>query len=188
VDLRPLWARARRADGGGDPFSRPRRHPRIPTPPRLYGSARRNSLGHDLSQLGVRNGFASAVKALDGGAAIAAGPIVSGIAISGGGEMVRAPADHSRALGAALEEKFTEDELKVFVNWLESPVYRKYQQVAPEIQRNFVQKLVAEARPSIDPKLKTLEESVRNALASATSSGGAPANSAKPTPAKPAPK
>jgi hypothetical protein len=91
-------------------------------------------------------------------------------------------------LGAALEEKFTEDELKVFVNWLESPVYRKYQQVAPEIQRNFVQKLVAEARPSIDPKLKTLEESVRNALASATSSGGAPANSAKPTPAKPASK
>ena len=81
----------------------PRRHPRIPTPPRLYGSIRRNSLGHDLSQLGVRNGFASAVKALDGAAAIAAGPIVSGVTTSGGGEMVRAPADHSRALGTALE-------------------------------------------------------------------------------------
>jgi RHH-type proline utilization regulon transcriptional repressor/proline dehydrogenase/delta 1-pyrroline-5-carboxylate dehydrogenase len=81
----------------------PRRHPRIPTPPRLYGSARRNSLGHDLSQLGVRGGLAAALKRLDDGPAIAAGPIVSGAAITGGGDLVRAPADHSRALGAVLE-------------------------------------------------------------------------------------
>jgi hypothetical protein len=90
-------------------------------------------------------------------------------------------------LGAALEEKFTEDELKVFVNWLESPVYRKYQQVAPEIQRNFVQKLVADARPSIEPKVKALEETVRSALANAAPPAGAQPNAAKP-PAKPASK
>ncbi len=81
----------------------PRRHPRIPTPPRLYGSTRRNSLGHDLSQSGVRGTFAAAVKSLDDNPAIAAGPIVSGAAVTGGGEIVRAPADHSRALGAVLE-------------------------------------------------------------------------------------
>jgi RHH-type transcriptional regulator, proline utilization regulon repressor / proline dehydrogenase / delta 1-pyrroline-5-carboxylate dehydrogenase len=90
-----------------DPIARvevgPRRHPRIPTPPRLYGSTRRNSAGHDLSQLGVRGGFASALRALDEGPAIAAGPIVSGKAMTGGGEMVRSPSDNSRVLGAVLE-------------------------------------------------------------------------------------
>ena len=90
-------------------------------------------------------------------------------------------------LGASLEEKFTEDELKVFVNWLESPVYRKYQQVAPEIQRNIVQKLVADARPSIEPKVKALEETVRGALANVAPPAGAQPSAAKP-PAKPASK
>jgi hypothetical protein len=90
-------------------------------------------------------------------------------------------------LGAALEEKFTEEELKVFVTWLESPVYRKYQLVAPEIQRNFVQKLVADARPSIEPKVKALEETVRSALANVAPPPGAQPNASK-QPAKPASK
>ncbi|MFN7181030.1 bifunctional proline dehydrogenase/L-glutamate gamma-semialdehyde dehydrogenase PutA [Hyphomonas sp.] len=81
----------------------PRRHPRIPTPPRLYGAKRRNSAGHDLSQSGVRANFAAAVKALDEGPAIAAGAIVSGKAITGGGDLVRAPADTNHVIGAVLE-------------------------------------------------------------------------------------
>ncbi len=68
------------------------------------------------------------------------------------------------AFGAALEERFTEDELKQLVAWLESPVSRKYQQAVPEMQTAFVQKLVADARPSIDPKLQALEQSIRSAL------------------------
>ena len=94
-------------------------------------------------------------------------------------------------LGSSLEERFTEDELKIFVAWLESPVYRKYQQVAPEFQRNFVQKLVADARPGIDPKLKSLEESVRTALASAgstSSSGSTGSSGSSGSAAKPAAK
>ncbi|MFN7054380.1 bifunctional proline dehydrogenase/L-glutamate gamma-semialdehyde dehydrogenase PutA [Hyphomonas sp.] len=90
-----------------DPIARieagPRRHPRIPTPPRLYGAGRRNSLGHDLSQSGVRGQFAAALEALDDGPAFAAGPIVSGEAITGGGELVRMPAETGRALGAVKE-------------------------------------------------------------------------------------
>ena len=81
----------------------PRRHPRIPTPPRLYGAGRRNSAGHDLSQLGVRGQFAAALKTLDDGPAFAAGPIVSGKAETGGGELVRMPAETGRALGAVKE-------------------------------------------------------------------------------------
>jgi hypothetical protein len=78
-------------------------------------------------------------------------------------------------IGTSLEERFTEAELKALIAWLESPTYKKYQQVAPEIQRGFMQKLIADARPSIEPKLKTLEESVRATLTSAVSSN-APLN------------
>ena len=81
----------------------PRRHSRIPTPPRLYGAGRRNSLGHDLSQVGVRGQFAAALKRLDDGPAFAAGPIVSGKAETGGGELVRMPIEIGRAIGAARE-------------------------------------------------------------------------------------
>jgi len=78
-------------------------------------------------------------------------------------------------IGTSLEERFTEAELKALIAWLESATYKKYQQVAPEIQRGFMQKLIADARPSIEPKLKTLEESVRATLTSAVSSN-APLN------------
>ncbi|MEO6410760.1 MAG: DUF2059 domain-containing protein [Burkholderiaceae bacterium] len=76
-------------------------------------------------------------------------------------------------LGVAMEEKFSEDELKQLLAWFESPVNKKYQQLAPEMQNNFVQKLVADARPSVDPKLKALEQQVRSTLATAAAQGGA---------------
>jgi uncharacterized protein len=84
-------------------------------------------------------------------------------------------------LGVAIEQKFTEDELKQLLTWLESPVSRKYQQVTPEIQSAFVQKLVAESRPVVDPKLKQLDDAIRGAL------GLPPAAAARP-PAPPASK
>jgi hypothetical protein len=45
-----------------------------------------------------------------------------------------------------LEEKFTEDELKQLIAWLESPVNKKYQQLAPEMSNSLGQKLAAESR------------------------------------------
>lgn len=86
-------------------------------------------------------------------------------------------------LGAALEEKFSEEELKQLVAWLESPVSRKYQQILPEVQGNFVQKLVGDTRGLVDPKLKVLEQSVRTtlgALAQTGASGPSPATAPKP--------
>ncbi len=91
-------------------------------------------------------------------------------------------------IGTALEEKFSEDELKQLLAWFESPVNKKYQQFAPEIQSSFVQKLVAEARPTIDPKLQALEQQVRSTLASAASPGAgasAPAAATGPRRATP---
>lgn len=73
-------------------------------------------------------------------------------------------------IGTSLEERFTEAELKALIAWLDSATYKKYQQVAPDIQRGFMQKLIADARPAIEPKLKTLEENVRATLTSAVAS------------------
>lgn len=87
-------------------------------------------------------------------------------------------------IGAAMEEKFTEDELKQLIAWLESPVNKKYAQLGPEIQTGFTQKLVAEARPTIEPKIQALEAKVRTSL-------GAPApaaEAASPAKAPAAPK
>lgn len=84
-------------------------------------------------------------------------------------------------IGAALEEKLSEDELKVLIAWLESPVNRKYAQIAGEAQQALGQKLVTESRPQIDPKLKALEQAMGARLNAAAGAGGAtPAPGAAP--------
>jgi uncharacterized protein len=95
-------------------------------------------------------------------------------------------------LGVALEEKFSEEELKQLIAWFESPVNKKFQQASGEMQSNFMQKLVAEARPLLEPKLQTLEQKVRAALGTPatgapTEGAAAPKAAAKP-PAKAASK
>ena len=75
--------------------------------------------------------------------------------------------------GVTLEEKFNEDELKQLIAWFDSPVNRKFQTLGPEMQNAFVQKLVAEASPLVDPKLQALQQKVRTTL-------GIPASSARP--------
>ncbi len=74
-------------------------------------------------------------------------------------------------LGPTLEEKFSEDELKQLIAWLESPVNKKYQQLAPEMQNSMAQRLANESRAQIEPKLQALEKRVRAAV-------GAPAAAA----------
>lgn len=85
-------------------------------------------------------------------------------------------------IGAAMEEKFSEDELKQLIAWLESPVAKKYSQIGPEIQNGFTQKLVAESRPVIEPRLQALEAKVRASLGvtAAAPGGSAPAKAAAP--------
>lgn len=88
-------------------------------------------------------------------------------------------------IGAALEEKFSEDELKQLVAWFESPVNKKFQQVSGEMFGSFMQKLGTESRPLIEPKLQTLEQKVRTALGAPAAPGGAPAAAPAPAAAKP---
>ncbi len=81
----------------------PRRHPRIPTPPRIYGPMRKNSIGVDLSQASERDVLEQHVSRLESGASLAAGPIISGKPKTKGGTPVSPPFDLSRKLGTVLE-------------------------------------------------------------------------------------
>jgi uncharacterized protein len=78
-------------------------------------------------------------------------------------------------VGASYEEKFSEDELKVLVAWLESPVSRKYAQFESEQGNALAEKLVADTRTTIEPKLKALEAAVGNKLGASAAAGAASA-------------
>ena len=86
-------------------------------------------------------------------------------------------------IGAMLDERFTEDELRQIAALLESPVNRKFQQAFPEMQRALGEKLVAETRSEIEPKVRALDQTVTRRLGlgapAPAASGAAPA--AKPT-------
>jgi hypothetical protein len=67
-------------------------------------------------------------------------------------------------IGAVMEEKFTEDELRQVVGIIESPVYAKFQQLGGEMQKALAEKLVTEMRPTIDPKVQALEQTLARRL------------------------
>lgn len=85
-------------------------------------------------------------------------------------------------VGALLDQKFNEEELKQVLAFMESPAYLKFQSLGDEMQQALIEKVVAETRPSVEGKLKTLEQSVarRLGVTPGAASGGARA------PAKPA--
>ena len=93
-------------------------------------------------------------------------------------------------LGPYLEQNFSEDELKQLIAWFESPVNKKYQEIGPQMQNAFVQKLTSESAPVIDPKLQALDAKLRvllNAPPAPAASGAAATSMTKPaTAAKPA--
>jgi hypothetical protein len=63
-------------------------------------------------------------------------------------------------LGAQLETNFNEEELKQLINWLESPVIKRFNQLAPTMQRALAEKLVGETRSVMEPKLRAVETNV----------------------------
>jgi hypothetical protein len=67
-------------------------------------------------------------------------------------------------IGPLLEEKFSEEELKQLIAILESPVNRKFAQMGGDMQKVLVEKLVAETRSVIEPKVKLLEQSISKRL------------------------
>ena len=79
-----------------------------------------------------------------------------------------------------IEQRFTEDELRQLIAILESPVNARFQALGLEMQRTLGSKVVAETQAAVEPKLKTLEQSIQNRLraAAAPAPSTAPAASA----------
>jgi hypothetical protein len=89
-------------------------------------------------------------------------------------------------LGSDLEGRFTEDELKQIVAWFESPISKKYQAAAVDVQDGFLRKLSADIGPTLQPKLMNLQEKTRVALGLPPPGSGSEASA--PAGNKPAPK
>lgn len=84
---------------------------------------------------------------------------------------------------ALLDERFNEDELKQVLAWAESPVSQKFGLASVELQKAVAQKVMAEAGPTLDGRLKTLQAGLAKQLGVA-----APAAAGASKPAAPAPK
>ena len=63
-------------------------------------------------------------------------------------------------LGGMLDAKFNEDELRQIIVALESPLLRKFSLLAPELQKALVDKVVADSKGQVEPKLKALGQTV----------------------------
>ncbi len=77
----------------------PRRHPRIPAPPDIYGTARKNSSGTDLT---IRSERARIEDAISGLSTVNATPLIGGEPVDGTACAVHAPAD-SRQIGTCVD-------------------------------------------------------------------------------------
>ena len=82
--------------------ARPGPHPKIPRPSGLYGAARVNSQGVDLSRAVERGRLVQAVETLDR-QPLAATPLIGGAAVRAAARPVHAPADRQRLVGQAAD-------------------------------------------------------------------------------------
>lgn len=70
-------------------------------------------------------------------------------------------------VGTLLEDKFSEADLKQLAAFLESPVYNKYQQLGGDMQKVLLEKLLADTRGAIEPKVVALDQAVGKRLRTA---------------------
>jgi hypothetical protein len=82
-----------------------------------------------------------------------------------------------QSMGAVLEERMDEAELRQLVAALDSPGFKKYQSIGNELQRSLLQRVLADSKDQVEPKVKALEASIRQRLMppAAPASGPAPA-------------
>lgn len=78
-------------------------------------------------------------------------------------------------IGVLLDERFTEAELKQLVAILESPVNKKFQAAGGDMQRALGEKVVADTRPIIEPKVRALEDAIVKRIQAVAPAASAPA-------------
>ena len=71
-------------------------------------------------------------------------------------------------LAPLLTQNFSDDELRQLIALLESPVKKKFESLVPQFERAFGERVAAESRAAIDPKLQTMTQNVGLKLRAAT--------------------
>ncbi|MDC8786943.1 DUF2059 domain-containing protein [Roseateles koreensis] len=83
-------------------------------------------------------------------------------------------------VGAVLDERFSEDELKQLLAWLESPVNKKFGELNVEMQKSLADKLLADLGPTLETRFKTLQQAIGKQLGVSPAAAGASGSTAKP--------
>ena len=76
----------------------------------------------------------------------------------------RAQALAPSTIGPLIEEKMTEAELKEVLAVFESAAWRKFQTLAPDMQKALGEKLVADVKPQVETRLKALDAALGKRL------------------------
>jgi hypothetical protein len=87
----------------------------------------------------------------------------------------RAAALAPTTIGPLLEQKMTEAELREVLGVFQSPAWRKFQELAPDMQKALGERLVAEVKPQVETSLKALDLAMAKRLGIAPAPASAPA-------------
>jgi uncharacterized protein len=71
-------------------------------------------------------------------------------------------------LGPLLAQNFSEEELKQLIAMLESPVKKKFEQLVPQLERAYGERIAADSRAAVDPKLQAMTQAVGSRLRAAS--------------------
>ena len=73
-----------------------------------------------------------------------------------------------QTIGALLEAKLSEEELKQLATFLESPAYNKFQQIGGDMQKSLLEKLLADTRSTVEPRVNALDQAIAKRLSAAS--------------------
>lgn len=76
----------------------------------------------------------------------------------------RARALAPQTIGPLLAEKLTEAELQEVLAVFRSEAWRKFQGLAPDMQKALGERLVADVKPEVEPRLKALDQTMAKRL------------------------
>jgi hypothetical protein len=75
-----------------------------------------------------------------------------------------------QTIGAVLEAKLSEEELKQLATFLESSAYNKFQLAGGDMQKSLLEKLLADTRATVEPKVNALDQAIAKRLNAAAPS------------------
>lgn len=76
-------------------------------------------------------------------------------------------------IGVLIDEKMTEDELRQVLAILESPAWKKFQGLAPDMQRVLGEKLVQEVKAHVEPRVRSLDQALLKRMGISAPASGA---------------